>query len=242
MTNWWNDAKKTSRRRRLTRPATSRRPLRTTQTTDYRLIDAGRRAARAAAAHRAAAPGLPLGSRADGAHDRPAHGRGGLRGRRRSGRGRRRQARWTSSATSSSRSTSSRCCSPSAARATSSRSRAGSTRSSSRRHPHVFGEVEARTAGRVRENWERIKREQEGREGIFHDVPVTCRRCIYARKLQRRAAAVGFEYPDIGRRARRSRGRVARAERGAYGSRGAGAETEPDPESQARSATFCSPA
>src|SRR5437870_13794693 len=30
-----------------------------------------------------------------------------------------------------------------------------------RRHPHVFGEVEARTAGRVRENWERIKSDQE---------------------------------------------------------------------------------
>ena len=40
-----------------------------------------------------------------------------------------------------------------------------------RRHPHVFGEVEARTPGRVRENWERIKREQEEREGVFHDVP-----------------------------------------------------------------------
>ena len=33
------------------------------------------------------------------------------------------------------------------------------------RHPHVFGEVEAETAGRVRQNWERIKREQEGRDG-----------------------------------------------------------------------------
>ena len=28
-----------------------------------------------------------------------------------------------------------------------------------RRHPHVFGEVEARTPGRVRENWERLKEE-----------------------------------------------------------------------------------
>ena len=64
------------------------------------------------------------------------------------------------------------------------------------RHPHVFGEVEARTAGRVRENWERIKREQEGREGIFHDVPRNLPALIYARKIQRRAAAVGFEYPD----------------------------------------------
>jgi MazG family protein len=64
------------------------------------------------------------------------------------------------------------------------------------RHPHVFGEVEAGTAGRVRENWDRLKREQEGREGIFHDVPGNLPSLIYARKIQRRAAAVGFEYPD----------------------------------------------
>ena len=64
------------------------------------------------------------------------------------------------------------------------------------RHPHVFGEAEARTAGRVRENWERIKREEEGREGVFHHVPETLPALLYARKVQRRAAAVGFEYPD----------------------------------------------
>lgn len=66
-----------------------------------------------------------------------------------------------------------------------------------RRHPHVFGDVEADTPGRVRENWERIKREQEGREGIFHDVPDALPGLLYARKVQRRAAAVGFEYPDV---------------------------------------------
>jgi uncharacterized protein YabN with tetrapyrrole methylase and pyrophosphatase domain len=60
----------------------------------------------------------------------------------------------------------------------------------------VFGDVEARTAGRVRENWERIKAEQEGREGIFHHVPETLPALLYARKLQRRAAAIDFEYPD----------------------------------------------
>jgi MazG family protein len=65
-----------------------------------------------------------------------------------------------------------------------------------RRHPHVFGDVEADTAGRVRANWERIKREQEGREGVFHDVPEALPALLYARKVQRRAAAVGFEYPD----------------------------------------------
>jgi MazG family protein len=66
-----------------------------------------------------------------------------------------------------------------------------------RRHPHVFGEVKAETAGRVRENWERIKREQEGREGVFHDIPVALPALLHARKVQRRAAAVGFEYPDV---------------------------------------------
>ena len=64
------------------------------------------------------------------------------------------------------------------------------------RHPHVFGDVEARTAGRVRTNWERLKREQEGREGIFHHVPEALPALLYARKLQQRAAAIEFEYPD----------------------------------------------
>ena len=65
------------------------------------------------------------------------------------------------------------------------------------RHPHVFGDVEARTAARVRENWERLKVEQERREGIFHDVPAGLPALLYARKVQRRAAAIEFEYPDV---------------------------------------------
>ena len=66
-----------------------------------------------------------------------------------------------------------------------------------RRHPHVFGDVEASTADRVRSNWERIKREQEGREGIFHDVGEGLPGLLFARKVQQRAKAVGFEYPDL---------------------------------------------
>ncbi len=57
--------------------------------------------------------------------------------------------------------------------------------------------MEAETAGRVRANWEAIKREQEGREGVFHDVPASLPALNEARKVQRRAAAVGFEYPDL---------------------------------------------
>jgi MazG family protein len=63
-----------------------------------------------------------------------------------------------------------------------------------RRHPHVFGDAQAQTAGRVRERWEQIKTEEEGREGIFHDVPESLPALLYARKVQRRAAAVNFEY------------------------------------------------
>jgi MazG family protein len=66
-----------------------------------------------------------------------------------------------------------------------------------RRHPHVFGEVVAETPARVKENWERIKREQEGREGVFHHVAEALPGLLYARKVQQRAKAVGFEYPDV---------------------------------------------
>jgi nucleoside triphosphate diphosphatase len=66
-----------------------------------------------------------------------------------------------------------------------------------RRHPHVFGDVEADTPARVKANWEQIKREQEAREGVFHHVAEALPSLLHARKVQQRAAAVGFEYPDV---------------------------------------------
>jgi MazG family protein len=65
------------------------------------------------------------------------------------------------------------------------------------RHPHVFGDAEAASAGVVRRRWEEIKRQDEGRVGIFHDVPEPLPALLYARKVQQRARAVGFEYPDL---------------------------------------------
>ena len=66
-----------------------------------------------------------------------------------------------------------------------------------RRHPHVFGGAEADSAGAVRLRWEAIKTEQEGREGVFHDVPGSLPALLHARKVQRRAAAVGYDWPDV---------------------------------------------
>ncbi|MEO8290282.1 MAG: nucleoside triphosphate pyrophosphohydrolase [Gaiellaceae bacterium] len=66
-----------------------------------------------------------------------------------------------------------------------------------RRHPHVFGEAQADTPGAVKQRWEELKTEQEGREGIFHHVPETLPSLLFAQKVQRRAATIGFEYPDL---------------------------------------------
>ena len=67
-----------------------------------------------------------------------------------------------------------------------------------RRHPHVFGEVEVANAGEVLENWDAIKRTEEGREpGIFGDVPENLPGPLYARKVQRRAASTGFDFDHV---------------------------------------------
>jgi MazG family protein len=65
-----------------------------------------------------------------------------------------------------------------------------------RRHPHVFGSSSLETASAVRMSWESSKRDLEGRAGIFHDVPESLPALLYARKVQRRAAAIDFEYLD----------------------------------------------
>ena len=98
-----------------------------------------------------------------------------------------------------------------------------------RRHPHVFGEAEARTAGRVRENWERIKTGQEGREGVFHDVPGSLPGLLHARKVQRRVASVGFEFPDVESRVARLHEELDELKAEIERAGAPAPETEPDP-------------
>ncbi len=67
-----------------------------------------------------------------------------------------------------------------------------------RRHPHVFGDAEADSAAEVLRNWDAIKQTESGREpGIFGEVPENLPSPLYARKVQRRAASSGFDYPGV---------------------------------------------
>jgi len=67
-----------------------------------------------------------------------------------------------------------------------------------RRHPHVFGAVEVEGAAEVLRNWDTIKRSEPGRAaGLFADVPENLPGLLHARKVQRRAASTGFDFPDV---------------------------------------------
>jgi uncharacterized protein YabN with tetrapyrrole methylase and pyrophosphatase domain len=101
-----------------------------------------------------------------------------------------------------------------------------------RRHPHVFGDADMKTADGVLQNWERIKVEVEGRGGEepFADVPETLPALLYARKLQRRAANRGGGAglaPDALEASGRARAAIAALESAAAGGGDAGAGAEP---------------
>ena len=66
-----------------------------------------------------------------------------------------------------------------------------------RRHPHVFGDVEASDSGAVLRNWDEIKSETEG-GGPFGDLPDTLPALLYAKKVSRRAQRAGREPADAG--------------------------------------------
>ena len=64
------------------------------------------------------------------------------------------------------------------------------------RHPHVFGDIVATEVGEVLANWEELKNAEKGRESLMDDVPVALPGIARADKIQRRVAAVGFDWPD----------------------------------------------
>ena len=74
-----------------------------------------------------------------------------------------------------------------------------------RRHPHVFGDEDARSAGLAKGMWEQMKARERaeknaggkaGERGYLDDVPVGHPALTRALKLQQRAARVGFDWKD----------------------------------------------
>lgn len=77
-----------------------------------------------------------------------------------------------------------------------------------RRHPHVFPDGhlystandETSSTTDVNQNWEAIKsaeRQQKGMKGLLADIPLALPSLTRAAKLQKRAAQVGFDWPDV---------------------------------------------
>ncbi len=68
-----------------------------------------------------------------------------------------------------------------------------------KRHPHVFGSTTARNSSESLSEWERIKQEEKeprSRKGILTDIPSELPPLQKALAIQKKAAAVGFDWPD----------------------------------------------
>lgn len=63
------------------------------------------------------------------------------------------------------------------------------------RHPHVYGEVKAESAGEVVQNWEQIKlKEKDGNRSVLSGVPEALPSLIKAYRIQDKARNVGFDW------------------------------------------------
>ncbi|MFQ5584815.1 MAG: nucleoside triphosphate pyrophosphohydrolase [Calditrichia bacterium] len=62
------------------------------------------------------------------------------------------------------------------------------------RHPHVFGDVKAETAGEVKDNWEQIKVKKENRQSILEGLPKIMSALLLAQRVQDKASQVGFDW------------------------------------------------
>jgi tetrapyrrole methylase family protein / MazG family protein len=79
---------------------------------------------------------------------------------------------------------------------------AGLTAKLIRRHPHVFGDTKVNSVGEVLENWEKLKAKERGGQakpdkGALGTLPPGLPALLQAATYQRRAARVGFDWPDI---------------------------------------------
>lgn len=65
------------------------------------------------------------------------------------------------------------------------------------RHPHIYGDAVANTAGQVEDNWEKIKqKEKDGNKTVLSGVPQALPSLIKAYRIQDKARHVGFDWEE----------------------------------------------
>ena len=65
------------------------------------------------------------------------------------------------------------------------------------RHPHVYGEAKAQSAGEVKVIWEQVKqKEKDGNKTVLSGVPDALPSLIKAYRIQDKARGVGFDWED----------------------------------------------
>jgi tetrapyrrole methylase family protein / MazG family protein len=62
-----------------------------------------------------------------------------------------------------------------------------------RRHPHVFGDIDAESSSDVMRNWEQIKKDEKGHASIVSGITPGLPSLLYAHKLLRKAASIGLD-------------------------------------------------
>ena len=63
------------------------------------------------------------------------------------------------------------------------------------RHPHVFGDAQADTAGKVEQSWEQLKlKEKGGNKTVLEGVPASLPSVVKAHRIQDKARNIGFDW------------------------------------------------
>lgn len=99
-----------------------------------------------------------------------------------------------------------------------------------RRHPHVFGAESAETSAAVLVKWDEIKRAEKGgaaaAASLLDGLPVGLPALLHAHKVQKKAAKVGFDWPDTPPILAKVREEIAELEEAIAGGRAAEVEGE----------------
>lgn len=64
------------------------------------------------------------------------------------------------------------------------------------RHPHVFGDMDAKDADEVLRNWERIKAQEKANRGLLAGVPKSLPALVRATRIGEKVQRVGFDWED----------------------------------------------